>query len=123
MKSRTGYGIFGIFLAVALVALAATANAEMYVEGYLGETAAANMGQTFVVNESPTDSFHLNYPGITDASVFGGVKLGTWFVKEGFAGWSGYPDWCKYFGSYTQFSYQRLEMPGQQLSGVNYYVK
>src|SRR5208337_4353828 len=102
MKRRTVYVVFGLFLAVALVALAAPASAEMYVEGYLGGTAAGNMGQNFVVHESKspptstddTGDFHLNYPGNTDASVIGGVKLGTWFVKEGFAGWSGYPDWC-----------------------------
>jgi len=133
MKRHTAYVVFGLFLAVALVALAAPANAEMYVEGYLGGTAAANMGQNFVVHESqsppppllpintlPAD-FHLNYPGTTDPSVIGGIKLGTWFVKEGFAGWSGYPDWCKYFGFYTDFSYQRLEMPHQRLSGGNYF--
>ena len=125
MKRHTAYVVFGLFLAVALVALAAPANAEMYVEGYLGGTAAANMGQNFVVHDTEAirvpqeKDFHLNYPGTTDC-VLGGVKLGTWFVKEGFAGWSGYPDWCKYFGFYTDFSYQRLDMPGQRLSGVNY---
>jgi opacity protein-like surface antigen len=132
MKRHTAYVVFGLFLAVALVALAAPASAEMFVEGYLGGTAAANMGQNFVIHESkptptPTmtiqtpEDFHLNYPGTTDPTVIGGVKLGTWFVKEGFAGWSGYPDWCKYFGFYTDFSYQRLEMPCQRLSGGNYY--
>ncbi|MGP8050017.1 MAG: hypothetical protein ACLPYB_05345 [Desulfobaccales bacterium] len=127
MKSRTVYLVFGLFLAVALVGLAAPAGAEMYIEGYLGGTAAANFGQNFVVQEAkaapprPVGDFHLNYPGTTDASVLGGVKLGTWFVKEGFAGWSGYPDWCKYFGVYADISYQRLEMPGQRVSGANYY--
>jgi opacity protein-like surface antigen len=132
MKRHTVSVVFGLFLAVALVALAAPASAEMYLEGYLGGTAAANMGQNFVVHESnPTPTpitpvvtvgdFHLNYPGRTDPTVIGGVKLGTWFVNEGFAGWSGYPDWCKYFGFYTDVSYQRLEMPGQRLSGGNYY--
>ena len=50
----------------------------------------------------------------------GGVKVGTWFVKEGFLGWSGYPDWMKYFGFYTDFSYQRLYMRKQGLSGTEY---
>jgi hypothetical protein len=124
-------GVLAVALATAFL-LVGAANAEMYVEGYLGGTAAANMGQNFVVHESispptpphnnpPPSDFHLNYPGATDASVIGGVKLGTWFVNEGFAGWSGYPEWCKYFGFYTDFSYQRLEMPGQRLSGGNYY--
>ena len=132
MKNRTVFLVFGLFLAVALVGLAIPASADMYVEGFLGGTTAANWGQNFVVNESKSpppvitytydnDPFHLKYPGITDASVIGGVKLGTWFVKEGFAGWSAYPDWCKYFGVYTEFSYQRLEMPGQRLSGANYF--
>lgn len=130
MKNRTVCLVLGLFLAVAL---AAPASAEMYVEGYLGGTAAANMGQNFVVHESnpaptptPTTSFfagdfHLNYPGNTDPSIIGGVKLGTWFVHEGFAGYSGFPDWMKYFGFYTDFSFQRLEMPSQRLSGVNIY--
>ncbi len=82
MKTRTAYLVLGLFLAVALVALAAPASAEMYVEGYLGGTAAANMGQNFVVHESnpnpppPTtintlpEDFHLNYPGaLTPASL------------------------------------------------------
>jgi len=132
MKRHTVSVVLGLFLAVALVALAAPASAEMYVEGYLGGTAAANMGQNFVVHESnvqPTPSntiatpedFHLNYPGSTDPSIIGGVKLGTWFVHDGFAGYSGYPDWMKYFGFYTDLSYQRLEMPTQRLSGGNYF--
>jgi opacity protein-like surface antigen len=124
----------GLVLAVALMGLAAPASAEMYVEGFLGGTTATNIGQNFVVHEStptttptpppynyyPIGDFHLNYPGKTDPSVIGGVKLGTWFVKEGFAGYSGYPDWMKYFGFYTDVSFQRLEMPGQQLSGYNF---
>src|SRR5208337_1715165 len=119
-------GVLAVALAAAFL-LVGAASAEMYVEGYLGGTAAANMGQNFVVHDTgiatkvvTSSNFNLNYPGTTDC-VLGGVKLGTWFVKEGFAGWSGYPDWCKYFGFYTDFSYQRLEMSGQRLSGVNYY--
>ncbi len=131
MKTRTVFVVFGLFLAVAL---AAPASAEMYVEGYLGGAVANNMGQNFVVHESkptpppPTTipdgtigDFGLSYPGNTDPSVIGGVKLGTWFVHEGFAGYSGYPDWMKYFGFYTDFSYQRLEMPGQRLTGANFF--
>ena len=134
MNNRTVFLVLGLFLAVALVALAAPASAEMYVEGYLGGAVANNMGQNFVVHESkptpppPTTTtdgtigdFGLNYPGNTDPSVIGGVKLGTWFVHDGFAGYSGYPDWMKYFGFYTDFSYQRLEMPTQRLTGANFF--
>jgi len=125
MKRRTVYVVFGLFLAVALVALAAPASAEMYVEGYLGGTAAANMGQALTIQDIPglgkngiTQDNHLQFPGTSDATVLGGLKLGTWFVKEGFAGYSGYPDWMKYFGFYTDFSFQRLEMRGQTISGT-----
>ena len=135
MKRHTVSVVLGLFLAVALVALAAPASAEMYVEGYLGGTAAANMGQNFVVHESkPTPpppntitvlnasrDFGLNYPGKVDPSIIGGVKLGTWFVHEGFAGYSGFPDWMKYFGFYTDLSYQSLEMPSQRLTGFNFF--
>jgi hypothetical protein len=125
MKRHTGYGVFGFFLAVALVALAAPASAEMYVEGYLGGTTAANMGQAFTIKDVPgggtlgtSQDNHLQFPGSSDPTVLGGLKLGTWFVKEGFAGYSGYPDWMKYFGFYTDFSFQRLEMRGQHISGT-----
>ena len=116
MKGRTVYGVFGIFLAVALVALCIPASAEMYVEGYLGGTAAANMGQALTVHDTlitqNAEDSPMRFSGTPDAAVLGGVKLGTWFVKEGFAGYSGYPDWMKYFGFYTDFSYQRFEMRG-----------
>jgi hypothetical protein len=118
-------GVLAVILATTFL-LVGAANAEMYVEGYLGGTASAKMGQSFIVHDTgirppvlQEKDFYLNYPGTTDC-VLGGVKLGTWFVKEGFAGWSGYPDWCKYFGFYTDFSYQRLEMPSQRLNGINY---
>jgi opacity protein-like surface antigen len=134
MKSPTVYVVLGLLLAVAFVGLAGPAQAEMYVEGYLGASQAANLGQNFTVREPhapppppptppPTSvpDFHLNYAGRTDVTVIGGVKVGTWFVKEGFLGYSGYPDWCKYLGFYTDFSYQRLFMRNQRLSGTDVY--
>jgi hypothetical protein len=128
MKRHTAYVVFGLFLAVALVVLAAPANAEMYVEGYLGGTAAANMGQAFTTHEtwsvpgsSGTEYNHLQFSGTSDPTVLGGLKLGTWFVHEGFAGYSGYPDWMKYFGFYTDLSFQKLEMHAQNISGTSKY--
>ncbi len=125
MKSRIVYVVFGLFLAVALVGLAAPAGAEMYVEGYLGGTAAANINQAFTIQDQqasgPTNASqnnHLQFSGAPDAAVLGGLKLGTWFVKEGVAGYSGYPDWMKYFGFYTDLSFQRLELRAS-LNGTN----
>ncbi len=125
MISRTVSVVFGLFLAVALVALAAPASAEMYVEGYLGGTAASNVGQAFSTHEAvpingiAAEDSHLHFSGTPEATVLGGLKLGTWFVKGGFAGYSGYPDWMKYFGFYTDFSFQRLEVNGP-ISGTSF---
>ncbi len=117
MKRHTVSVVFGLFLAVALVALAAPASAEMYVEGYLGGTAAANINQAFTIQDlqgasvgHASQTNHLQFSGTPDPTVLGGLKLGTWFVKEGFAGYSCYPDWMKYFGFYTDLSFQKLEM-------------
>ena|SRR5208337_3461099 len=130
MKRRTVSGVLGLFLAVALVALAAPANAEMYVEGYLGGTAAANINQAFTIQDlsgsggpgffNASQSNHLQFSGTPDPTVLGGLKLGTWFVHEGFAGYSGYPDWMKYFGFYTDLSFQKFQMRGA-LSGTSNY--
>ena len=130
MKRRTVYVVFGLFLAVALVALAAPASAEMFVEGYLGGTAAANINQAFTIQDlsgsggpgfsNAIQNNHLQFSGTPDPTVLGGLKLGTWFVKEGFAGYSGYPDWMKYFGFYTDLSFQKFQMRGP-LSGTSNY--
>ncbi len=113
MKRNPVSAVLGLFLAVAL---AAPASAEMYVEGYLGGTAAANVGQSLTVQDTliprNAEDSHMRFSGTPEAAVLGGVKLGTWFVKEGFAGYGGYPDWMKYFGFYTDFSYQRFELRG-----------
>src|SRR5208337_4434400 len=130
MKRHTAYAVFGVFLAVALVALAAPATAEMYVEGYLGGTAAANINQAFTIQDlsgsggpgfsNASQNNHLQFSGTPDPTLLGGLKLGTWFVKEGFAGYSGYPDWMKYFGFYTDLSFQKLQLRAS-LSGTSNY--
>ncbi len=120
-------GVLAVVLATAFL-FAGVASAEMYIEGYVGPTWAADMGQAFSVVDSPTvagrgfsQMEHLGFNGKSDVSVLGGVKLGTWFVPEGFAGWSGYPTWAKYFGFYTDFSYQNLTMRGQRLGGTYFF--
>ncbi|MBI4962377.1 MAG: hypothetical protein HY913_03800 [Desulfomonile tiedjei] len=47
----------------------------------------------------------------------GGVKLGTWFVKEGFLGMY-YPYWMQYFGFYLDFMMHRLNF--RQQSGRSF---
>ncbi len=115
-------GVLAVAMALAFL-LVGVAQAEMYVEGYLGAGMASNVGQTFSVKEvAPFNTFNdvsrVKYGGTSNPFVLGGVKLGTWFVKEGFCGWSGYPDWAKYFGFYTDFGFQNLSFSNQRISGT-----
>jgi len=117
-------GILAVVMALAFLPVGA-AQAEMYVEGYLGGSFASNLGQTVNIRDLQfgngfLSTYHCNYGGAVEPTVLGGVKIGTWFVKEGFAGWSGYPDWAKYFGFYTDFSYQRLYTRDQRISGSDF---
>jgi len=112
-----------------LLALPAAAQAEMYGEVYLGGVAGAgnnpingNFSGTF-----PASAEHLNwndsYSGIFSNSgnlkpaVQGGVKLGTWFVREGTLGFD-YPEWMKYFGFYLDFKVHRLVYERNSGSGA-----
>ena len=44
-----------------------------------------------------------------DPSVIGGITLGYDFVNTGFGGYN-YPDWMKYFGFATDFTYNRIDI-------------
>ena len=55
-----------------------------------------------------------NFPGGIDPYVLGGVKFGYWFTPYGTYAISGMPDWMKYFGFYTDFSYQKLNFGDQR---------
>ena len=105
-----------------LLALPVAGQAEVYVEGYLGGVQGANTSMssnysTTVPNIPPTPGITTyvgshNMPGRLDPAVLGGLKLGTWFVKEGFLGLN-YPDWMKYFGFYLDFCVHRLDFRRQ----------
>jgi opacity protein-like surface antigen len=104
-----------LFLAAALLTLSGPAQAEMYIEGYIGANTAASFDKSVTVFnvENEGEIAHGSLPGGPNAAVIGGVKLGTWFVPTGFLGYS-YPDWMKYFGFYTDFSFHRLDARRQQ---------
>jgi opacity protein-like surface antigen len=109
MKIKNLMGLLGILLlAVALVALPGPARAETYMEAYLGGVGASD----FYSSQS-----HLSLS--VSPAVIAGLKLGTWFVPTGFLGYQ-YPDWMKYFGFYTDFSFQRLDVPQQLLGTVDF---
>jgi opacity protein-like surface antigen len=104
-----------VLLAAGLMTLPGPARAEMYLEGYLGGNTAASFDRTVRItnNADPADFVTANLPGGPNAAVIAGLKLGTWFVPTGFLGY-GYPDWMKYFGFYTDFSFHRLDARRQQ---------
>jgi len=129
-------GVLAVVMAVGLL-LAGAAQAEMYIEGYLGGNFASSIGQTvnvhgvgagtgavptFAAGVNVQANHHLKWGGAVDPTVIGGVKLGTWFVKEGVLGWSGYPDWAKYFGFYTDLSYHRFYTRDNRASGTAFWA-
>jgi opacity protein-like surface antigen len=116
-------GVLAVVMAAAFL-LVGVASAEMYVEGYLGAAFTPSIGQTVNVKDIQSgpafrSAYNMKWAGNVPTVVIGGVKVGTWFVKEGTLGYSGYPDWCKYFGFYTDFSYQRLYTSDQSLTGTD----
>ena len=122
-----------VALAIALVVLPGSSEAEMYVEGYIGGVqATGNSGSygttgihsplvgggpvNFTINPATTapfvatnsvTSFGGRFNAGFDPAVIGGLKIGTWFVKEGFLGFN-YPAWMQYLGFYLDLSYSRL---------------
>ncbi len=108
------YRVVGLLLLLAALLLPPMgARAEMYVEAYLGGVFPSS--QSFSYSATPTNfyTYNVNAPGKYDPAVIGGLKLGTWFVKEGFLGFN-YPDWMKYLGFFLDFSYHRLNLRRQQ---------
>ena len=109
-------GVLAVVMATAFL-FVGVASAEMYVEGYIGGAFAQSLDLEGSVSVAGIGSVS----GTTDRSlgtspsVIGGVKLGTWFVPTGFLGYS-YPDWMKYFGFYTDFSYQTLNARRQAIA-------
>jgi opacity protein-like surface antigen len=112
----------GIWLLVALallLALPAAVHAEMYGEVYLGgvqgvgNTPLSGSFSGTVPASGGGLAWRDSYSGSWSNSAHlkpvlqGGVKLGTWFVREGTLGFD-YPDWMKYFGFYLDFKVHRL---------------
>lgn len=119
MKKRSVLRLGGLLLVACLLLSTTPARAEMYVEAYLGGVQGANTGMDIFTNHPgtfggtifQTAELH-SIPGRLDPAVLGGLKIGTWFVKEGFLGYN-YPDWMKYLGFYLDFSYHRLDFRRQ----------
>lgn len=122
----------GVYVLISISILQTTpAWAEMYVEAYLGgvqpgdapfdlnNRSASSTATRTKAGAITTSIFQFlssaaqNHTDAMNPALMGGVKLGTWFVKEGFAGWSAYPEWAKYFGFYLDLNYHHLNYARQ----------
>jgi hypothetical protein len=100
-----------MFLALTLVLAPGVGNAAMWVGGQIGGHIQDNTG------------IDISALGVTatlqdvkmEPSVIGGVTIGYDFVKEGFLGYN-WPDWMKYFGFAVDFTYNRMDIRGQQVN-------
>jgi opacity protein-like surface antigen len=112
MKLAKFYQVLVVLALTAVLTVAAVpARAEMYIEAYLGGNFAGSAADAISGNwtdATGSGPFSFTSPGHINPAVLGGLKLGTWFVKEGFLGMN-YPDWMKYLGFYLDFSYHRLD--------------
>jgi hypothetical protein len=141
MKNQGKICFVGV-LALLLI-LSAAAQAEMYVEGFLGGSTAGDLGRAnFHQFEPPpaatptpptppppppyippnngidhalTSNLYLSSTGTVCPALVGGGRVGYWFVPEGFLGYN-YPKWMKYFGVYTDVSYQQLKVSEQGIA-------
>ena len=118
MKGRNFLVLLTV-LSLCLV-LSGPAQGEMYVEGYLGGSFAANAPDQLSGTWSRVGAAGvqtLEFPGHIDPAFQGGLKVGTWFVPEGFLGYN-YPAWMKYLGFYLDFSYHRLNFGRQHGTNI-----
>ena len=103
-----------LVVALALLALVAgTAQAEMFVEGYIGGNFAASSPNSITRTPPiPTLVFTRgDYRGHIDPAFMGGLKLGAWFEQSGVLSGINFPAWMKYLGFYLDFCYHRLDFP------------
>jgi outer membrane protein W len=106
-----------MILAAVLLVLPVGAKAEMYVEAYLGGGFAGTLSDDIAVSISNGNTMYGSTNGAAQPYVLGGLKVGTWFVKEGFLGYN-YPDWMKYLGFYLDFCYHRLDLKNGSFGGT-----
>jgi outer membrane protein W len=78
------------------------------IELYAGGGAASSTSKMASGVSITGDRFNLEVPGRIDPYFQGGLKFGYWFTPYGTYGISAMPDWMKYFGLITDFSYHRL---------------
>ena len=80
---------------------------SFFVELYAGGGGASSVSN-FIQGAGGVGWRNIDYPGAIAPYFLGGLKFGYWFTPYGTYGMTSMPDWMKYFGLYTDFSYQRL---------------
>lgn len=103
---KFSYGVVMVCLLATL--LAGTGRAAMWV----GPEVGGNFINNIDVN---LGAIKLKNARV-DPSVIAGITVGYDFVKTGALGYD-WPDWMKYFHFVTDFTYNRMNVPGQQVSG------
>jgi len=99
-----------LVVACALLALmAGTAQAEMFVEAYIGGNWAANSADPYFSQ----GAWRLNTPGHIDPAFQAGLKLGAWFDKTGVLSGINFPAWMRFFGFWFDFSYHSVNFPNR----------
>lgn len=97
-----------VMVVLTFVALfAVTAQAEMFVEGYLGGNWAANTPDSFTA----FGRYRLPLAGHVDPAFQAGIKLGAWLDKTGVLSGINFPAWLRYVGFWLDFSYHTLNYP------------
>jgi opacity protein-like surface antigen len=92
--------------AVATKALDPSFMVELYGGGGAGTTASRIFRDTRL--PSFGQNFQISGSNSLDAYALGGLKIGYWFNPRGTYGIAALPEWMKYVGFYTDFSYQKL---------------
>ncbi|MBM4283863.1 MAG: hypothetical protein FJ128_01250 [Deltaproteobacteria bacterium] len=88
--------------------LGGPARSEVYVEIYSGLVhGMANSEYSSFPRLETGYHVQIAIKGYYEPHVQGGLKLGTWFVREGALGFN-YPGFLKHFGFFLDFSYHRL---------------
>lgn len=103
--------VWGMLLLAVLLTLPAAARSELYIEAYGGGARGGTLPPPFleiITRHHGLGALEENRTrGTFRIAPIGGLKLGTWFTREGTLKLD-YPEWMKYFGFYLDFNYHRL---------------
>ncbi len=93
----------------------ALSEPSFFIELYFGGGGSTKQGDAVrSFHRSDVGTVNVSLPGNIDEFVMGGLKFGYWFSPYGTYAVGNLPDWARYFGFYTDFSYQKLSYAEQR---------